>query len=59
MIAAIAHHCGTTPHKLNELLRLWTAATTAAPRETEHGGGHGKWVQVHNGQHYYIKQVTC
>ncbi|WP_261952867.1 hypothetical protein [Streptomyces nigrescens] len=26
---------------------------------TERGGSHGKWVQVHNDQHYYIKQVTC
>ncbi|MEE4418720.1 hypothetical protein [Streptomyces bugieae] len=33
VIAAIAHHCGATPHELNELLRLWTAATTAVPRE--------------------------
>jgi hypothetical protein len=26
---------------------------------TERGGSHGKWVQVHNDQHYYIKKVTC
>ena len=26
---------------------------------SESGGSNGKWVQVYNDEHYYIKKVTC
>ena len=31
----------------------------AGGKFTESGGADGKWVQVHNYEHYYIKNVTC
>ncbi|MFI2190046.1 hypothetical protein [Streptomyces sioyaensis] len=60
------HKNGTTPHGqdwdafyVNAHCTYRGQKHAAGGGFTERGGSHGKWVQVHNYEHYYIKRVSC